>query len=83
MKKNIGKLPPECYDTIDGYLDVKSYVIKSYADGKEVRRPDVKERTWIIDNCRVGVPETTEEKGDDATETATASAAAVSVAEQQ
>ena len=47
-------MPPECYDTIDGYLDVKSFVIKSYNDGKEVRRPDVKERDWIKENCRVG-----------------------------
>lgn len=54
LKKNIGKLPPECYDTIDGYLDPRSYVIKSYQDGKEIRRPDNKERSWIIENCRVG-----------------------------
>ena len=54
VKRNIGKLPPECFDTIDGYLDPKSYIIRSYRDGNEVRRPDVKERTWIIQNCRVG-----------------------------
>ena len=54
IRKNIGKLPPECYDTIDGYLNPATYVIHSYEDGKEVRRPDQKERSWIADNCRVG-----------------------------
>ena len=43
-----------CYVCIlTGYLDPKSYVIKSYDDGKEVRRPDLKERTWILENCRI------------------------------
>ena len=53
VKKHIGKLAPGCYDTIDGYLDPRSYVIKSYEDDKEIRRPDQKEREWIIENCRM------------------------------
>lgn len=62
IKKHIGKLPVGCYDAIDGYLDPRSYVIKSYLDGKEIRRPDQKEREWIIENCRMEPePKETEE----------------------
>ena len=71
VKKNVGKLPPGCYDTIDGYLDPRSYVINSYDDGKELRRPDQKEREWIIENCRKG-PEPEEPEaatGEEGTET--------------
>lgn len=42
-----------CFSTT-GYLNTQTYVIHSYTDGKEVRRPDGEERAWIIANCRVG-----------------------------
>ena len=69
VKGHVGKLPPGCYDTIDGYLDPKSYVIKSYQDDKEIRRPEQKEREWIIENCRLQPEpeeiEQAQEKGDE------------------
>ena len=66
VKKHVGKLPPGCYDTIDGYLDPKSYVIKSFEDNKEIRRPDQKEREWILENCRMQPePEESEQAQED------------------
>jgi hypothetical protein len=53
--QHVAKLPPGCFDTIDGYLDPKSYIIRSYENGDEVRRPDVQERQWITQNCRMGL----------------------------
>ena len=48
------RLPAECYDSIDGYLDPKSYMILDYIDHKDKRRPGQEEREWLIANARVG-----------------------------
>jgi len=53
-QENLDRLPEGCFDTIDGYLDPKSFIIREYGTGNELRRPTQQEREWTIANARVG-----------------------------
>ena len=48
---NIDKLPPGCFDCVDGYLDPKSFIIREYGTDNELRRPTQEEREWAMQNC--------------------------------
>ena len=51
--ENLENLPAGCYDCVDGYLDPKSFIVKDYATGNELRRPTQEEREWTIANARI------------------------------
>lgn len=48
------KVPKDCYDTIDGYYDVKKHVVFSYTTNEQIRTPNSDEIDFILKNCRVG-----------------------------
>jgi hypothetical protein len=51
------KLPPGCYDVIDGYYDPRGGCIREWFSNDEVRRPAPEEIQWITRHCRVGKKE--------------------------
>jgi hypothetical protein len=55
---NFSKVPPGCYDTVDGYFHPKKSCIYDYNSGDEVRVINSEEREWIIKNCREATEET-------------------------
>ena len=54
VQENLKRLPKGCYDTVDGYLDPKTFIIHEYGTGNQVRRPEQAEREHIIANYRFG-----------------------------
>ncbi|XP_047990298.1 MORN repeat-containing protein 5-like [Leguminivora glycinivorella] len=47
------KIPPECYDTGDGFYDPKSKIVFAADDfSRIIRKPCNREQKWIMDNCR-------------------------------
>ena len=53
-QENLQLIPKGCYDTVDGYLDPKTFIIHEYGTGSQVRRPEQEEREAIIAKCRYG-----------------------------
>jgi len=47
-------LPKDCYDTIDGYYDVKKHAVYSYETNEQIRTPNSDEIDFILKNCRIG-----------------------------
>jgi len=47
------RLPPGCYDTIEGYYDPRKLSICSRDTQEPVRMVDREEKEWIIRSCRV------------------------------
>lgn len=52
--KHANDLPTGCYDTIDGYYDVKKHAVFSYTTNEVIRTPGHEEIDFILSHCRVG-----------------------------